>query len=302
MFRYFRLTSMVLVFCMISLSACVTPTASAPVPTETPPPGPTATATPGGSRIDSFTVSPAEAFPGDTVTLTWQTTGAFGVEIVKRLPNDTNGAILSGLPPSGETTVQLDLIEANRVLFILTATTAGDPLVGQVDVKVNCPRTWFFENGPADTCPLWSADQYKGQGAFQTFEHGQMILNGADGWVVVLFDDGAQPAWTRLYPDWKPGDPEAGPPELPPDGLVYPINQMRSVWASEVIPGQPPRLRLGWATAPEVPIDTNYQCDSDYFYLPEPKPVPCFVMGPNGTVIRLSSDPVTSQNAWEILP
>jgi hypothetical protein len=261
---------------------------------------PTATATPGGASIVSFTVTPAEAYPGDTVTLTWQTTGALGAEIDVLLPIDQYSAHYDALPPSGQLQVMLDESDRSKKTFILNVPTQGDPLKAQVDVKVLCSLNWFFAGGPAATCPQWPAGQHAGQGFAQKFEHGQIIWNGGDGFAVILYDD-AEGGWERDYGDWSEGKPESDPALVPQAGLLQPVRHIGAVWRSEVLPGHPPRERLGWALAPEVALATNFQCDSDYFYYQQPETAPCFATGLDGAIVRLSGDAQANRSLWKIL-
>src|SRR5512141_2171712 len=109
MMRGAKTSGVLLSACLAILAGCITPapavvagippsttanpaTLPPPAPTTEAPRGlfdPTATATPGGSAIIAFTAMPGEAAPGEPITLRWQTTGAFGAEIVKVLPNQT---------------------------------------------------------------------------------------------------------------------------------------------------------------------------------------------------------------------
>lgn len=258
---------------------------------------PTVIAGPGGVRIDLFEVTPRETLPGDTITLRWQTASQ-GVEIAALSPDNQYAAHYWALPASGQLQVPLRESDRNQMTYILTVSTLGDPLTAQAVVRLRCPVEWFFSGGPTDTCAQWSAGQHVGRGFAQKFEHGQIIWNGGDNFAVVLYED-AQGGWERLSSDWRQGQPESDPALAPPVGLFQPVRQIGSVWRSEVVPGQPPRLRLGWATAPEAATYTNFQCDSADYYYPNPQTAPCFTAGPGGMVYRLWEKPGNNATTWD---
>jgi hypothetical protein len=104
-----------------------TPTTAAPVQA-TPavqPAGPTATpAAAVGPTIQVFSVTPATAAPGSSVTMTWNVLGAVTVQISEVLPNAT-GLTYVQLPPSGSVNVPLPEAATTQVTYILTAMDAA---------------------------------------------------------------------------------------------------------------------------------------------------------------------------------
>jgi hypothetical protein len=260
------------------------PTSSTPVTEEpaTPPSptsGPTPTPRPDTVQIDSFTANPTVADPGGTVTLAWQTTGAYSVDIRLMAANGSSALVATSLEPTGTLDVAVGEHERNHVRYILTANYGGDPVTREVLVELTCPLAWFFgDPPPPDLCPLFAAEA--GPGVAQSFEHGLMILNTATGFIHVLYDTTGE--YARMYDTWTADMPGVSPDHTPPDGLYPPERGFGIIW-DENAPGTGGTVggQLGWATAPAVEFPTAFQCAA----VDEPNTSnPCFVQGPEGTI------------------
>lgn len=205
--------------------------------------------------ILQFEANVAEAAPGDTITLTWQTDQATEVTLFHLLPTGQFGQFWE-VETVGTMTYTISISARNESRFILTAVNSEAVMV-QADLTITliCPHAWFFVPGP-DVCAaeeaVWS------NGAEQQFEEGVMLWVEASGLIYVLFGDEEQPQW-QVYPDeWQEGDPIDDPGLEPPPGLHQPQRGFGLVWRE-----QPEvKERLGWALAPEVGYETAVQATS----------------------------------------
>jgi hypothetical protein len=242
-------------------------------------PGPSPTPAADNAQIDSFTADHMIANPGDTIRLSWQTTGVFSVDLRMFSANGSSALIGTGFDANSWIDVDIAEHERNHVSYILTANYGGDPLTQELVVELTCPVTWFFDvPPPPDLCPLWSAEATTGQ--LQLFEHGLMILNQATGFVHVMYEDTFE--FSRDYDTWRADMPDVDPDLAPPDGLYSPVRGFGIIWKQNS-PGTESTVgeRLGWATGPVIDIQTAYQCAA----VNEPATSnPCFVMGKDSTV------------------
>ncbi len=252
-----------------TMQATVTPTSltiSSPTPIEEPL-LPTATLipqpTPQMPVILSFAAEPMQAGPGESVTLTWESTNGTRATI----EIGVSGAFLS-VPTSGNTTVVVD--EDRRHDFeigLSVSNDAGQTVYRSTTIHLRCPYTYFFEPAPTG----WANCPYRPPGfsgaAEQTFENGRMIwlqeipgestrLRVTEGPLIyVLYTDGQFPQWQRFEDTWTTGQPESDPTIVPPAGRYQPIRGFGKLWRNEV----EVRDRLGWALEQEREFDGAYQ-------------------------------------------
>lgn len=108
----------------------------------------------------------------------------------------------------------------------------------------------------------------------QSFERGRMFWVGASPeekcqvehsyapgsgeiWVVILAPNGIAGAWYYFPDEWQPTiDAESDPGLAPPEGLLQPVRGFGKVWRDFLDDNQ--RAALGWATAPEIAILSEY--------------------------------------------
>ncbi len=200
--------------------------------------------------ILSFQVAPDHADPGQTVTLTWEVTGADQI-VLTRFWDYRPAEWWEGLPASGIHTHIVPDWERNPILFMLDAfnSVTGNHVAAGVTITVICPDTWFFDPplGGCPTAPVFSP------AAEQLFEGGVMIWVGTLDNIIVLFADTLYPKVSTFSDSWN-GDPicDLGPP---PEGKLHPVRGFGYLWCeNEMV-----RERLGWATEPEVGFGTVIQ-------------------------------------------
>jgi hypothetical protein len=281
-----------------------TPTSSStPLPTETPsetaaatdpaatePPPDTATAPAGATAMPisilSFSVSPQEINPGQSVTLTWEATGQeatlYRLDALGRL------AEFFSVPISGSLTLPTPAGQRDRVDFMLFASAGGSSASATVSAVIRCPDTWFFANPPA-LCP--ASPPNTGSMAAERFERGLMIWTGYQDRIYILYSDGGSPLWDAQPNAWFPGQPENDPGLTPPDGLFQPVRGFGAAWRTGYVsPSQVVRDRLGWATEPEQSHTGSVQCDS------APKYNRCYLSGPSNVVYVLEPE----RSNWKV--
>ncbi len=157
-----------------------------------------------------------------------------------------------------------------------------------VEIKLRCPDTWFFANGPP-SCP-WPA--ITGQAAIQHFEHGMMIWLEPEHDIYILYDDQAGqflPGWTNQEDLFVEGQPESDPNLIPPPGLYQPIRGFGLVWRGSPGSYYNPRDKLGWATDRETAFQGAVQCQAISKYSP------CYLLQDDGRVIWLHAE----GSGWE---
>jgi hypothetical protein len=194
--------------------------------------------------IDFFQAVPAEADPGDAVTLEWQTRGASRGAIYHLF-----GGQLStfwDVPASGTMTYTIPGTMRNSdSLMLFAIDDAGRNTSAVLVITLRCPDTWFFSPPPPECA---GGPALTGLAAQESFEHGTMLWLGSEARIYVLFDDGRQPAWAAYADEWNPGVPESDPTIVPPAALYQPVRGFGLVWRTQ--PGL--RDRLGWATGEEA--------------------------------------------------
>jgi hypothetical protein len=239
--------------------------------------------------IVSFAIAPAEARPGDLVTLAWQAV-AQAVE-VWRLAPDGRLAEAWTVPVSGTLTVPVPAEQRYRLDFLLTATAGGSSASALVSTRVLCPDDWFFSGGPPE-CP--ASPPHLTAMAAERFERGLMLWTQYDDRIYILYSDGAAPHWDVLANAWFPGQLESDPALVPPTGLYQPVRGFGVAWRTgHVSPAQVVRDRLGWATEPEFEISGGaFQCDAGPSYSR------CYLTGPGGAVYALEPE----RSGWRVLP
>lgn len=271
------------------------PTAS-PAWTATPPPTatpePTSTSAPPRPKISSFSVSPAEAWAGDPVTLSWKARGdratiCPSARYILFTSDDCWQVPLSG---SASFTIPPAAASFPRVDFTLTVETAAPAasVTGQASVALKCALTWFFTDEPqAVICPRDPVHTYA---AAQRFQRGTMIWLEEQGRYYILQD-------TPLYEDAERNklDLINDPLEITgdtssqfeaPEDLYAPVSGFGLVWRGDIAQSPGFHQQLGWALALEFGYDAILQCDDA---------VPsggrswqtCYLKGPGGEVIML---------------
>ena len=234
--------------------------------TRTPRPSPTpvpATATLEPPVIHSFSVEPARAYPGDTVTLSWSSTGAETAYVGVGKPGGYLGSGVIGEPTD---TVQYEISDGDRYwqeLRLVVTSEAGATAEAVQRLILLCPYEWFFAHQESRTsCPLRPAVYVAA--AEQVFENGRMLwLNtgpSRSGPVIYVLSDYPPTSGGRniygVYDDtWTEGEPDNDPSIANPEGLLQPIRGFGKVWRTE--PGV--RERLGWAVSPEQGYGGAYQ-------------------------------------------
>jgi hypothetical protein len=252
-------------------SATAPPTASAtPLPTRpqtttpptTAPAAPTATATPlPVPVIHAFTAGTDIADPGDTLVLSWESSGATEAQLYKlfysgQLPPDG-----WDVPVTGSYTFTLSPDEVNWVSFFLyVRDDAQRHASATTTVVLRCRYTWAFQPAPEELCPT---ERLVSAAAEQAFERGTMLWVEAEDAIYVLYaGQEASPKWERFTDEWDPGEPEQDPALEPPPGRQQPQRGFGLVWREQ--PGV--RLRLGWAIEQEQGFTTTMQRTTRYKY------------------------------------
>lgn len=214
--------------------------------------------------IHSFTVEPAEVAPGESVLLTWSSSGASSAVIGGKLPAEflaegrevpTSGTIEITIPPHERHWHEFELVVTNP---------AGQTARRSFTVEIQCPYTYFFSPIPdgSASCPYKPAAFP--EAAEQVFEHGRVMwfkeipaASSRSGekegpHIYVLYDDGHA---ERFEDTWTEDEADRDPNLAPPQGLYQPVRGFGKVWRNE--PGV--RERLGWALAPERAFEGAFQ-------------------------------------------
>jgi hypothetical protein len=259
-------------------ATAITPIVTASI-SPTPPPTPdlTLTYTP-GLLIDSFSAEPAEIDPGDTITLSWSAQGDTAT-----IYTLTQGGVLGQwweVPLVGSLEVETSASVRNSASYILYVGQGELLDSATASVTVRCVAEWFFSPEP-EICPL--DEVLQSAAAIQRFEEGLMIWIGEMDRILVLYGDGASPAYELLLDEWDSSLPESDPTIEPPEGFYQPVRGFGLLWRGESS-GYSIRERLGWALAPEQAYDALWQCNSPSKY------VTCYVSGPGGEVYTLEPE------------
>lgn len=269
------------------------PAPTAP-PTATPPPTATFTSTPSPTVTPTrtpaveppavllFDVSPAEARPGDTVTLSWRAVGET-IAVRTVLASGADGPLYSDLPAEGVLHPALDTGQGTDVTFVLEVAALGRTTTSQIRVSVLCLDEWFFANPPGG-CPRGPATT--AQAAGQYFERGFMIWEASDDEITVFYEDSTG-GYATFADEWDESLPEKDPSLTPPRGLYQPVRGFGLVWRTQ--PGSPVadtvRARIGWALFPEFAFETVEQCDAQA--QGRNPGLNCYQLAPDGRVIVL---------------
>jgi hypothetical protein len=215
-------------------------------------------------QILNFTANVSIADPGDTITLSWETSHATTITLY-HLFGGVFGSFWD-VAPTGSMTYTISSSSRNSESFALYASNNDFPYDSAgLTLPLTCPFTWFFTPEP-DVCPQEAA--LLSASAEQQFEHGFMIWVGEENLIYVLFDDTMYTdGWAAFEDTWQDGDPVDDPSIVPPPGFYQPQRGFGLVWRE-----QPQiRDRLGWALAPEIGGDTAVQRTSyfkyNHFYL-----------------------------------
>jgi len=214
---------------------------------------PTVTPLPGQPAILSFSVDRTKAQPGESVTLSWATTGGQSASLDEGICCANNGGDETmSVPANGSLVVKLEgAVARDSLNFIFEVRNASGAASVQQHVDLPCPDTYFFSlPGLALPCPA-SAPVYT-PAAQQPFEHGLMIWLQSTGAIYVLYGNGTPKAagqppdgFVQYQDTWKEGDPENDPSLTPPAGLYQPVRGFGKVWRANE------QNNLGWALSPE---------------------------------------------------
>lgn len=210
-------------------------------------------------QIITFTANVPIAYPGDTITLSWQTNHATTVTLYHLF-----GGVLStfwNVAATGEMTYTISSSSRNKEDFALFADNDDFPYTSaSLAIPLTCPDSWFFAPAP-DICPQNAA--LLSASAEQQFEHGTMIWVKEEDRIYVLFSDSTYTSgWSAFEDKWQEGDPIDDPSIVPPPGFYQPQRGFGLVWREE----PSVRERLGWALAPESSGDTAVQRTSYFKY------------------------------------
>jgi hypothetical protein len=240
------------------------PTAT-PVPSVMPTTMPTLTPAPtarpdSGPTILYFRANVAEADPGDTIVLEWESVGATQAIIYQIPPSYQMPQSGWDVPTSGTYSHQIESHERNWVMFQLYVYDAAERSASaSLTVPLRCPDSWFFSPAP-DVCPT---SPIVSAAAEQHFERGTMIwIEELDRIYVLYADDVHSPKWQGFNDEWDEGIPDRDPTLVPPDGLYQPIRGFGLVWRQNPTV----RERLGWAIDEETGFETIEQHTTLYKY------------------------------------
>ena len=268
-----------------------TPTWTAtPLPTATP--APTSTSTPPAPKVLSFVVSPAEAWAGETVKLSWQAQGQKATicpsaRYVLFTKDDCWQVPVSG---NAKFTIPPAAASFPRVDFTLTVETTAPAAsaTGQVSVALKCALTWFFSDEPQATiCPLEPLHTYA---AAQHFQQGTMIWLEEPGRYYILQDtpllEDAERNKLDLINDPLEITGDTSAQFEAPEGLHAPASGFGLVWRGDVAQSPGFHEQLGWGLAPEFGYDAILQCDNAAPSSGRSWQT-CYLKGPEGEVIML---------------
>jgi len=209
--------------------------------------------------ILSFTVEPTEINPGESVTLTWATTGTVRTSL--RRMTALGGSFEIDVPFSGSRVVESE--EATRhwnSYELTTYNSAGITTTRSLTVRIHCATSFFFTttslfcpNEPAQSS--WAAEQVFEGGRMLWLEQGSLVDAQYKGQslIFVLYTSGN--SWELYVATWTPTEPDSDPSIVPPQGLYQPIRGFGKIWRNN------PQIqkRLGWALVNERGFETLYQ-------------------------------------------
>lgn len=202
-------------------------------------------------RIDYFVIYPTDAKPGDLISLFWKTSNASEAAIWRVNEDGTPGRTWR-IETEGQMSLELTTV-GREERFVLSVTNGVRTIEQTASVTVSCNFTWFFTPEPTSGCPDAAAST---SGALiQGFQNGQMYWLQGNNQVIVLYNDGKQPAWVSVANAFTEGMPEDDPALTPPDGMRQPRRELGLVWRDT--PGV--RERLGWAIGDTAPFTSTLQ-------------------------------------------
>jgi hypothetical protein len=261
-------------------SVSTRPATAPPAATQAPPTLPPADSTPGPVTITTFTVDRASIQPGESVNLSWASSGGATARLYQSARNTDMGREWIDLPPNGSLAVQVDGRVRETYYFSLFVYSHADIYQGTAEmrtlfVRLPCPDTYFFAIpaswqpsptfGPAEdeACPASPA--VSASMAEQAFERGRMIWIQPLDMIYVLYDTAfySSNRLLEVFQDsWTTGEPDSDPGLAPPPGLYQPVRGFGKVWRENA----QVRERLGWARAPEQAFGSLYQQPWSTYY------------------------------------
>lgn len=230
--------------------------------------------------IDSFTVTPQAAAPGDDVTLAWRVSGSTSVRIFALAEDGSTqqaevsgvtsqaGSVVYTIPETFVSSAPFRLVAENangrsaqqEVTVTLsgedngeTGENGGDDNGGE---EMACALTPEYLT---DECP---DNQLVTDIAFQTFQNGAMVWRNDLGVIYVLYSAGGYDSVTDL---WTP-DEVITVDETPPDGLLAPERGFGKVWVDNLAI----RDGLGWATSAEAGASSTIEVYGSDIYMQLP--------------------------------
>lgn len=208
----------------------------------------TPTPNPNLARIEFFASDVASVERGGTVTLFWS---ARNVEnaVIYRLGADGTRQQVWNVAPDSSLVVEVGRDDRGELAFLLVAGEADTYNEAHLTIPIRCSISWFFDPSPP-VCP--ASEAVETIVTEQTFERGRMVYIHQQNQVLVLFNDGEQPAWVSFMSDYNLG------PTLdmsPPDGLLQPVHELGYVWRTH----DAVRSRLGFAIVDERTFYGVYQ-------------------------------------------
>jgi len=236
---------------------------------------PTSTSTPTPTHIPTqstvpppvilnFAVKPVEINPGESVTLTWVTTGTVRTSL--RRTAALGGSFERDVPFSGSLVVESEEAGRHWNDYELTAyNSAGVTVTRSLTVRIHCASSFFFTttslfcpNGAAQSS--WAAEQVFEGGRMLWLEDGFLVDAKYKGQslIFVLYTQGK--FWEIYIAAWTSIEPDSDPAIVPPQGLVQPIRGFGKVWRNN------PKVQkqLGWALSNEQGFETLYQRVSEF--------------------------------------
>jgi hypothetical protein len=235
-------------------------------PTPVPPPTmtPLSTRVPSGPTVPSpailsFTVKPTEINPGESVTLTWATTGTVRTSL--RRTAALGGSFERDVPLSGSLVVESEVAGRHWNDYELMAYNSADVTTTRsLTVRIHCATSFFFTttslfcpNEPAQSS--WAAEQIFEGGRMLWLEQGSLVDAQYKGQslIFVLYTSGN--SWELYVATWTSIEPDSDPAIVPPEGLYQPIRGFGKVWRNN------PKVQqqLHWALATEQGFMTPYQ-------------------------------------------
>ncbi|MCS6871814.1 MAG: hypothetical protein RML95_12465 [Anaerolineae bacterium] len=215
-------------------------------------------------RIEYFTADVTAAAAGDVITLYWAVQGA-DIATIYRLEGDRepfergqawrvprNGSLRVAVRPNSDGLARFSLVVSNGV----------EEIAQELRITASCTEAWFFEPVPSDAgCP--TAPAVPSLAVYQPFERGMMFWIAEGRTIYALFSDNRSPAWLSVADEYRDGQPESDPSLSPPEGLQQPVRGFGLAWRSR----DNLRRRLGWATAPEVAFETQFQQGENVLFL-----------------------------------